>query len=148
MVDWATITASVGASLLSSILLVEYRLRRQQSIEETADLEEWYDDSASYAAEVRRVWQRLFDSAGNPGRNLSEISSEMSLLEGQISRHASHGEQLGADADVIAALDDLTTECRQPSEHTLHTNSLSDFEEFREDILTAVEDVEETLDNR
>jgi hypothetical protein len=148
MVDWATIGASVGLSALGSILLTEYRLQREQSVEEAAELDEWYRDSASYAAEVRRLWQRLFDSPDHPGGNLSELQSELSLLEGQISRHASTGEQMEADSNVIDALDRLATECRKPSRHTLHTNSAEEFQEYREDILDAVEDVEDALNNR
>jgi hypothetical protein len=148
MVDWLTIAASVGGSLLASIILVEYRLRRERSVEESAELDQWYNESASYAAEVRRVWQRLFDSADRSSGNLSEISSEMSLLERQISRHASNGEQLGADEEVVASLDDLAEECRQVTEHSIHLNSAAEFEEFRVDILDEVEELEATLDDR
>lgn len=148
MVDWVTLVASVGLSLLGSALLVDYRLRREQSFEESVELEQWYSDSAGYAAEVRRIWQRLFDSAEHSGMNLSEIQSEMSLLEGQLSRHASNGEQLGADERVIETLDGLASECRRASEGRLHTNSLSEFDEYRDDVLDAVQDVEESLEDR
>lgn len=148
MVDWLTIGASVGFSVIGSVLLTEYRLRREQAVEESAELESWYAESASYAAEVRRVWQRLFDNSGSSGGNLSEIQGEMRLLEGQISRHASNGEQLDADEEVIEALDDLAVECRRPTERTLHLNSGSDFAEFREEILATVEDLEDALNHR
>lgn len=148
MVDWITVVASVGLSVVGSMVVTEYQLRREQSVEESAELEEWYDDSAGYAAQVRRTWQRLFDSPDYIAVNLSEIQSELSLLEGQISRHASQGEQLDADEDVIEALDTLTTECRRPTDRSLHSDSLSEFEEFREDILDSVEDVEQALENR
>lgn len=148
MIDWLTIGASVGFSLLGSVLITEYRLRREQSVEESAEIEQWYADSASYAAQVRRTWQRLFDSPEDHGMNLSEIQSELSLLESQISRHASQGEQLGTDQQVIDALDDLASECRRPVERSLHLNSLSEFENFREDILDQVEDVEQALEDR
>lgn len=148
MVDWITIAISIGGSLIASMLLVEYRLRRERSVEECVELEQWYADCAGYAAEVRRIWQRLYDSADQPGTNLSEIRSEMSLLEGQISRHASKGEQKGANEGVISALDELASECRQTSEHQIHINSLPEFQEFRDDIIAAVEDVEDILDER
>ena len=148
MVDILTISLSAGVSLLSSLALVEYRLRRQQSVEETAQLEEWYQDSAAYAAETRRIWPRMWDSADLPRNNSSQIGSEMGLLEGQISRHASEGEKLDVDQDVIDALDTLAEECRRPSEHGIHGNSGEHFEEFRRDILDAVEDVEDSLDER
>ena len=148
MVDWLTVIASVGFSVIGSLLITEYQLRRERSVEEAVELEEWYDDSASYAGQVRRTWQRLFDSPDRPGMNLSEIQSELSLLEGQISRHASQGEQLDANEEVIEELDDLAAECRRPDERSLHSDSLSEFEEMREDILEAVEEVEQTLDKR
>ena len=148
MVDWTTIVASVGLSVLGSIALTEYRLKREKSIEEATEIEEWYNTSAKYAAEVRRNWQRLFDSAENPKRNLSEIQNEMSLMENQISRHATEGERLDVDERVIETLDELAEECRQPANKPLHLNSASDFVDFREDILEAVEKVEEALQER
>lgn len=148
MVDWVTVIASVTLSVVGSVLVTEYQIRREQSVEESAELEDWYDQSASYAAEVRRVWQRLFDSADRPGMNLSEIQSELSLLEGQISRHTSTGEQMGADEEVIDALDTLAARSRRPSEQSLHNNSMSDFSDHRAEILEAVEDLEEALNNR
>lgn len=148
MVDWATIGASVVLSVIGSIVVTEFRLRRERSVEEAVELEQWYTDSAAYAAEVRRIWQRLFDGPDNPGANLSELQSELSLLEGQISRHASTGEQLGADQAVITALDELAAACRRPVEHTLHVNSGSDFVEFRQEVIDVVEDVEQALEKR
>lgn len=148
MVDWLTVGTSVGLSVLGSLIVTEYQIRREQSIEESSELEEWYDDSASYAAQVRRTWQRLFDSPDHRGINPSEIQKELSLLEGQISRHASEGEQLDADEDAIEALDGLASECRRPEERPLHNDSLSEFEEMREDILEKVEEVEQTLERR
>jgi hypothetical protein len=130
------------------MLLVEYRFRRKQSFEESATVDEWYREATSYAAEVRRVWQRLFDSAEDPAGNLSEIQGEMSLLERQMSRHASNGEQLNANEDVIESLDELAEVCRQPSDHRIHMHSTSDFAEFRDDVLEAVEELESALDDR
>lgn len=141
MVDILT----VAASAVVSLGLVEYRLRRQQSVEESAQLEEWYNDSATFAAETRRTWQRMWDSAEHPQNNMSQISSEMGLLEGQISRHASQGEKLDVDQEVIDALDNLAARCREASEHTIHNNSGEYFEQFRRDILDAVEEVEDSL---
>lgn len=148
MVDWVTVIVSVGFSVVGSLIVTEYQVRREQSVEESAELEAWYGDSASYASQVRRTWQRLFDDAERPGMNLSEIQSEMSLLEGQISRHASMGEQLDADQTVIAALDTLAVEVRRPDERSLHSNSFSEFEVLREEILAAVSEVEDALANR
>lgn len=148
MVDWATILASVLLSALASIGLTEFRLRRKKSFEERSEIEDWYDRSAEYAAQVRRVWQRLFDSAENPSTNLSEIQSEMSLLEGQLSRHATEGEQLDVDEKVIESLDSLADACRRPVEHHKHMNSKPEFAEFREQILEEVSNLETVLDNR
>lgn len=148
MVDWATIGASVVLSVLGSVAVTEYQLRRKRSVEADVELEEWYTDSAAYAAEVRRTWQRLFDNPQSPGGNLSELQGELNLLEGQISRHASIGEQLGADQEVVAALDELAKACRRPAGHTVHVNSNSDFMEFREDVLDGVEDVEQAIEER
>ena len=152
MVDWTTIGASVTlsviGSIISSLLVTEYQLRRERTVEADIELEEWYTDSAAYAAEVRRTWQRLFDGPESPGGNLSELQGELDLLEGQISRHASAGEQLGADQEVITALDDLAEACRRPVEQTIHVNAETDFVEFREEVLDAVEDVEQAIKER
>lgn len=148
MVDWLTVIASVGLSVVGSMVVTEYQLRRQQSVEESAELQDWYEDTAGYAAEAHRIWQRLFDSPDRPSGNLSEIQSELGLLEGQMSRHASTGEQIGADSEVIDALDDLARECREPAERPLHMNSMPEFEEMRDDILAAADELEETLEQR
>ncbi|TQQ83610.1 hypothetical protein EGH24_02120 [Halonotius terrestris] len=145
MVDWLTVLASGLLSFIVSIASFEVRLRREQSVEESAEVEDWYTETAAHAAEVRRTWQRLWDSPEHPGSNLTEISSQMGLFERQISRHASSGEQLDVDPDVVDALDALAEECRKPSEHSFHSNSNSEFVEFRNDILDAVERVEEHL---
>lgn len=148
MVDWITVISSVGLSAAGSLFITEYQLRREQSVEESAELEEWYDYSASYAGQVRRTWQRLFDSSDRPSMNLSEIQSELNLLEGQISRHAINGEQVDADEDVIDSLDTLAVECRRPDGVPSHNNFIPKFEEFREDILKTVEEVEQALENK
>lgn len=152
MVEWTTVAASVGLSGLSSLVVAfvvtEYRLRREQSVERSVEVSDWYEDSAAYAAQVRRTWQRLFDSPDRAGMNLSEIQGELSLLEGQISRHASAGEQLGANQEVIDALDTLAEECRRVDDRPLHMDSLSEFEELREDILAAAGEVEHSLNDR
>lgn len=146
MVDWLTVLASGLLSFVVSIASFEVRLRREQSVEKSAEVEDWYTETAAHAAEVRRTWQRLWDSPEHPGSNLTEISNQMGLFERQISRHASSGEQLDVDPNVVDALDVLAEECRKPSEHSFHSNSDSEFIEFRTNILNAVERVEETLD--
>lgn len=148
MVDWVTVVVSVGLSVLGSLLVTEYQLRREQSVEESAELEDWYDESAEYAAEVRRTWQRLFDTPERPSMNLSEIQSEHSLLESQISRHASAGEQLGTDKQVINALDGLAQHCRKADQLTVHHNCVPEFEDLRDEILDAVQEVETSLEDR
>jgi hypothetical protein len=152
MVDYATIGASVGLSALASLLVAffttEYRLRREQSVEEKAEIEDWYSDTKGYAAEVRRNWQRLFDSPDRSATNLNELKSEMSLLEGQISRHASQGEQLGVASEAVEALDKLAHKCRKPANQNLYPDSKERFEEFRTEVLNAVDDVEEAVDQK
>lgn len=145
MVDWPTIIASVSLSVIGSFLVTEYQLHRERSVEKSADLEEWYNDGASYAAEVRRVWGRMFEESEGAGVNFSEIQAELGLLEGKISRHASVGEQIDADQDVVNSLDDLSKKCRQAANEHLHLNSMAEFSDHQEDCLEAVEEVEEAL---
>lgn len=146
MVDWITVVASVGLSVAGSLAVTEYQLRREQSVEASAELQDWRDEAAGYASEVRRTWQRLFDTPERVSLNLSELQGEHSLLEGQISRHASTGEQLDADQEVIEALDELAQQCRNVEQHHLGSNSLEEFEELRNEALDAVEEVESALD--
>lgn len=146
MVDLATIFISVSLSLISSLIVIEYRLRRKKSVEESAEVEEWYADSRKLAAEVRRNWQRLFDEKRSP--QFSELKSEMSLISSKISRHNSLGEQLGVDKEVINKLDILLEECQESSEKIIHTNSKEEFEQKRESVLNAVSDVEDYLEDK
>lgn len=148
MVDWATVGASVGLSVIGSILVTEFQIRRELSVEQSQETEDWYDDTAAYAAEVRRLWQRQWDLSNQPRGNFSELSGELSLLEGQMSRHASDGEQLtGVDQDVVEALDKVANECRNVSDHTGYIGDADDIEEYHENILAAVEDLEDELEN-
>jgi hypothetical protein len=146
MVDWATVGASVGLSVIGSILVTEFQIRREVSVEQSREIEDWYDETAAYAAEVRRLWQRQWDLSDQPRGNFSELSSELSLLEGQMSRHASNGEQLtGVDQDVVEALDEVANRCRDVSEHAGYIGDSDDIEEYRENILNAVEELETKL---
>lgn len=144
MVNVATVLVSVTLSGIAALLVTEYQLRREQSIEVSAELEEWYTDSASYASQARRTWQQLFEDADRP--NLKEIQSELSLLSKQMSRHASQGEQIGADPRVVEKLDDLASECYRVGEASVHMNSASEFAEYRKDGLEVVEDLRVGLD--
>jgi hypothetical protein len=146
MVDWLTVFVSVGLSVLGSVVVTEYQIRREQAVEESAEVDDWYAETANYASQIRRTWQRLFDTPDQYHVSLSEIQSKLSLLEGQISRHATEGEQLGVDDDVIDSLDELADTCRAPSNAPLHSDSLEQFSEFRDDCLNAVEAVEESLE--
>lgn len=145
MVDIATIGTSVLLSLTGSFLLTEYKLRRQQSIEESAELDEWYADAGRYASEVERTWNRQYENAQSPDRK--GIKQQMALFEKQISRHTSTGEYLDADEDAIELLDGLADACNELSGVYL-TNHASPFREAGEDCVAAAEDVEEYLENR
>lgn len=148
MVDWQTVIIAVLTSAVLSFLVTEYRIRREQSVEESAEMREWYNDCIGYTAEVARVWQRNFDEPDDHRENLSEIKSQMALIEKQISRHASSGEQLGADEDVIDALDTLAAQCSKVGERSLHMDSLDEYTEFREEIMAAVDNVEDAVESQ
>lgn len=148
MVDWATVGASVLLSVVGSIVVTEYQLQRESSIEESEEIENWYNKSASLAGQVQRSWARMFEDAEMAEMNLSELQSEMSLLEDQISRHATEGERLDANSDVISALDNLAEECRSVSELPLHMDSSSDFSDRSEDINEAAEGVIDEVSDR
>ncbi|WP_281195736.1 hypothetical protein [Halorubrum sp. F4] len=147
MVDWATVGASVGLSVVGSLIVTEFQIRRELSVEESQEIDDWYDQSAAYAAQIRRIWQLQWDQADVPGRNFSKLSSKISLQETQISQHASSGEQLaGVDQDVVDALDQVANECRSLSEHSRHLNDIEEIQEIRDNILEAVGELEEKLD--
>lgn len=149
MVDWATVGASVGLSVIGSILVTEFQIRREVSVEQSQEIDEWYSDTAAYAAQVRRLWQRQWDLSNQPRGNFSELSSELSLLEGQMSRHTSDGEQFtDVGQDVVEALDQVANRCRDVSEYTGYIGDSDDIEEYRENILDAVEVLECELENR
>lgn len=144
MVDIATIGASVILSLIGSFLLTEYKLRREQSIEESVELNEWYADAGRYASEVERTWNRQYENAKIPDRK--GIKQQMALFEKQISRHTSTGEYLDADEEAIELLDELADACNTLSGVHLTTDD-SPFREAGEDCMGAAKDVEEYLEN-
>lgn len=148
MIDWGTVGASVGLSILGSIVVTEFQIRRELSVEESQEIEDWYDETAAYAAEIRRLWQRQWDQSDRPRGNFSELSSELSLLEGQMSRHASDGEQLKrVDQDVVEALDGVANKCREISEHSDYLNDVDQIEQYRESILDSVKELEDELED-
>lgn len=142
MVDFATVLASI----LSSVLVAEVRLRRKLSVEASQEVVEWYDQTAAYAAQIRRLWQRQWD-LDQSRANFGELASNINLLESEMSRHASEGEQLDVDQGVVEALDDVTDSCRDVSDHSQYINDTEEINEYREDMLDAVSELEETLEN-
>lgn len=148
MVDWPTVVASVSLSALGSLAVTEFQLRREKSLEESAEVEEWYGECYSYASQVRRDWNKNFGDVDTYEMNLSELQSNLSLLETQITRHASEGERMDLDDDVINKLDKLAEECREATNRGLHNNSVEEFNEIEDDILEAARSVERSVDNR
>jgi hypothetical protein len=148
MVDWLTVFASVSLSALGSLAVTEFQLRRERSLEESAEVEEWYGDCYSYASQVRRNWNNKFGDVEGYEMNLGELQSKLSLLETQISRHASEGERMNLDDEVIDRLDKLAEKCREATNRPLHNNSAEEFSEIEDDILEAAGSVEESVDNR
>ena len=148
MVDWLTVFASVSLSALGSLIVTEFQIRRERSLEESAEVEEWYGDCYSYASQVRRNWNKNFGEVDEYEMNLSELQSNLSLLESQISRHASEGEKMNLDDEVIERLDKLAEKCREATNRSLHLDSTEEFSEIEDGILEAAESVEESVDNR
>lgn len=146
MVDWPTVIASVSLSVLGSLIVTEFQLRREQSIEESAEITEWYEECYSYASQVERDWNKNFGDVEGRHINMGKLQSRLSLLETQISQHASEGEKVEIDDEVISKLDDLAKECRELTNMTLHLNSKEEFSESEDNILEAVEKLEEAVD--
>jgi soluble cytochrome b562 len=149
MVDWTTIILSVllatVASIITSLATTEYRIRRENSVEQSEEVEKWYREAKEYSSEVKKRWRRSYDIT-NP--DIKEIKNEMDLFAGQISSHATKGESLKVDKQVISALDDLAEECKVASKTRATMGSKSKFDDVRDSIFETADKVEEKVESR
>jgi hypothetical protein len=72
----------------------------------------------------------------------------MDLFAGQISSHATKGESLKVDKQVISALDDLAKECKVTSKTRAKMGSQSKFDDVRDSIFETADKVEEKVESR
>ena len=131
MVTADSLVASVVVSAVVALLATEYRLRRTQSVEESAEIEEWYIEAAQLANRLQRTWRQKFETPvqnGNFG-GYDEIKSEMNLISSQLNSHASEAQGLDVDESVVEALDKTASTCQQISRTRTHLNVLPEFEE-------------------
>jgi hypothetical protein len=49
-------------SFLVALGTTEYRLRRKQSVEDEAEVNEWYSETASIASDVQNIWESDYGS--------------------------------------------------------------------------------------
>lgn len=131
MVTADSLVASAVVSAVVALLATEYRLRRTQSVEESAEIEEWYTEATQLANRLQRTWRQKFETPvqnGNFG-GYDEIKSEMNLISSQLNSHASEAQGLDVDESVVEALDKTASTCQQISRTRTHLNVLPEFEE-------------------
>jgi hypothetical protein len=137
--------ASAIVSVIVAFIATEYRLRRTQSVEESADIEEWYIEAAQLASRLQRSWRQKFENPVQEGNfgGYDEIKSEMNLMSGQLNRHASKAQGVDVDENVIALLDETANICQHISQLHIHLNVLPEFREEGNKLVDKAEELEQ-----
>lgn len=92
MVDVITVSVSVLSSVLvsvlASIIAIEYRFRRKQSIEESQEVDEWYQEVEDRSREIQEAWERLFERPIERGGklNISQLQGEIGTIGDRLTR--------------------------------------------------------------
>lgn len=145
MVDAVSISASAIVSLVVALGTTEYRLRRIQSVEESAEIDEWYVEAAQLASRLQKTWRRKYEKPMQEGgfTGYDEVQSEMNLMGSQLSGHASEAEGKDVDESVVQALDETADVCQEIYRVNVHLNVKQEFEEKGNKVMKKADNLEE-----
>lgn len=141
MVDVVSVSASAIVALLVALGTTEYRLRRTQTVEQSAEIEDWYIEAAQLASRLQKTWRQKFEKPmqENTFTGYDEVQSKMNLMAGQLNSHASEAQGKDVDETVVEALAETANAC----EGVYQVNTSLHNSEFREKGNQAVEKAEE-----
>ena len=144
MVAVDSLVASAVVSAIVALIATEYRLRRTQSVEQSAEIEEWYVEAAQLASRLQRTWRQKFEKPVQEGgfTGFDEVKSEMNLIASQLNGHASEAQGQDVDQQVVEALDETANACQRISRTRVHMNVLPEFEERGEEVIENAEELE------
>ena len=145
MVDAVSVGASAIVSLLVALGTTEYRLRRAQSVEESAEIENWYIEAAQLASRLQKTWRQKFEKPmqENTFSGYDEVQSKMNLMAGQLNSHASEAQGKDVDEAVVNALDETANACEKVYQIHIHLNSQPEFREKGNQAVEKAEKLEE-----
>lgn len=148
MVDIASVLASVGTSVIvsvaASLLVVEYRYKREDVREAAQQRDDWYAEAAELGRAVQNTWRTKFQRPYNndEGFNSDELQREMNLYQSQLSTHASQAAHLDVAEDVVEALEETADACREVYAIRTHMNDGPDFQATGETVTEAANRLE------
>lgn len=149
MVEQLIIPALVSGiiSFVVALGVTEYRLRRKQSVESKAEINEWYSDTASIASDVRNLWKSDYEriiSDERKGRvKYSEIQRAIKLRSKQINTHIADASSLSIDEEVVDELEDLKDRCSALAQATTAMGPNTEFQDRGREMVDKATRVEE-----
>lgn len=142
---------SAGLSGLVSFLVAlgttEYRLRRKQSVEDKAEVNDWYSETASIASDVQNIWENDYErivSDERKGRvDYDELQRVIKLRSKQMNTHIADSSSLDVDGDVVEELEQLKDKSSALSQTITSIGSNTEFRDRGREMVEKAKNVEE-----
>ena len=126
MVSPIEILVGVGTTIVGGFLVREIWHRRQNSLEEQAEHEDWYADAVSHCEQGLQAL-RHFDDTSHP--NYDETRMEMRATASQLSRHAGNAAGMNVDDTVVEKLREASEACQSLNSAQTYVGDTSEWDE-------------------
>lgn len=134
-------------SFLVALGTTEYRLRRKQSVEDEAEVNEWYSETASIASDVQNIWESDYErivSDERKGRvDYDELQRVIKLRSKQMNTHIADSSSLDVDGDVVEELEQLKDKSSALSQTITSIGSNTEFRDRGREMVEKAKNVEE-----
>ena len=130
-------------------LLYEYK-RFRESGERDEDEVGWFEETATLARQVQRVWESKYVEPKSRGEAFShdEVKGEMGLLADQLDRQASDVRANSVPPEIINLVYDTAQECRSAENCLTGIGNNPDFEEQGEEAVERAKELEQAASHR
>lgn len=134
-------------SFVVALGITEYRLKREQSVESEAEINEWYSDTASIASDVRNIWESDYERVVSDERKghvkYSELQRAIKLRSKQINTHIADSSSLNVDEEVVDELEELKDKCSALAEAVTSMGPNTEFKDRGRKMVEKAKTVEE-----
>lgn len=133
-------------SFLVALGTTEYRLRRKQSVEDKAEINEWYSETASMASDVQNIWESDYErivSDERKGRvDYDELQRVIKLRSKQINAHIAESSSLDVDEGVVEELEQLKDKSSALSQTITSIGNNTEFRDRGREMVEKAKNVE------